>query len=129
MRRLALATLSLAFLGACARLSSQQASDAEGQGRVYSGGEVDSPLGDADCMVPNPPQGAGVRIVTLTFVLGTDGRPEPSSIAPARVGTSSMAYVDAARQRLLGCQWDPAMLDGKRVRMRMAWSARFEINP
>ena len=73
--------------------------------------------------------GAGVRVVALTFVLGTDGRPEPGSIKQARPGYRSVAYVSAARERLLGCRWDPAVLDGRRVRVRMVWSARFQMNP
>lgn len=130
MRHLGSTILILMSLTACQTGTThdgQPAPASGGAGPVYASNEIDQPPEDADCLEPNPIAASGQRVVTLTFVLGVDGRPESGSITPHRQG--NRRYLEAAKRRLLSCRWDPAMLNGESVRMRMVWLARFVIVP
>ena len=130
MRRLAPAVLFLTALAACHQTSThngQSVPTAGNAGPVYATDAIDQPPKDEDCLAPNPIPASGQMVVTLRFVWGVDGCPEPGSITPSHQG--NRRYHDAARRRLLGCRWDPGRLNGNPVRVRMVWLARFFVDP
>jgi len=126
MRRLGLAAVAVMFLASACQRAAVPGNAAEPESGLHSLDQVDTRPKLKICAEPNPPAAATPRIrVQMFFVLGADGRPEPESISPVtrsgyRVPTES--EMSEARERLTLCQWDPALKDGKPVRVRMSYT-------
>ncbi len=103
---------------------------------IYGYRQIDVPPSSEMCQEPNGRPNYTednenyMGSVRIRFVLGKDGRPEPESIviesgANGRVDWRTLQ--EAARRRLLGCEWsNAAMKDGKPVRVRWYYTAYLE---
>ncbi len=79
------------------------------------------------CEEPDAKEGT---LVALDFTLGTDGRPERGTIR-ARTVHRVLKIFEAERsavERLLGCRWRPARVDGQPVRVWLRYSLHVPRN-
>ncbi|NIM48765.1 MAG: hypothetical protein GTO22_05825 [Gemmatimonadales bacterium] len=136
MRPVIIAAVSLAILASGCKPtmtpSSEPAPVPASSGLILRLDQVDTRPRLIQCLDPNPTLTYSERFaasVSMTFVLGRDGRPEPASIVVE--GGSNGAerwerFRGAARRRLEQCEWTPALKDDKPVRVRMRFRATFE---
>ncbi len=93
---------------------------------IFSLRQVDTAPRMAGCQEPNPlTDNVPLTRVRVRFVLGREGRPEWDSMT-AREGLNWRQFAEVAKDRTRHCEWTPALVDGKAVRVWMTYMVRFE---
>ena len=78
-------------------------------------------------LYPQPLRDSGVTgTVVLRFVIGTDGRVEPSTVQV--VSTTHPAFGDAAIEAAKKLRFEPAKVNGKSVRVLTSMPIRWQLN-
>ena len=129
MRRFTLTAMAFMFVATACSKAAIPSSEVAPESTVLSLAEVDTRPEFLRCREPNVPPPGGIPgfergRVYMSFVLGFDGKPEPSSIQTMRSGP----FDTKARELLEGCEWTAAVNDGEPVRVRMRFVAYVDPN-